>query len=108
MSSFEDIKSAQEADDDLRPLLYFMQQSSEPPDISELLAESECTKRLWSQWYQLLLHEGILYRRFENRHDGSSTYQVVVPYVLRDAAVRFCHTGMTGGHLGPKKTLDQV
>jgi hypothetical protein len=43
------------------------------------------------------------------RHRGSTKFtQVVLPPELRDRMLHEAHTGMTGGHLGLKKTLDQI
>jgi len=34
--------------------------------------------------------------------------KLLVPMVMRDKLIHSCHTGMDGGHIGVKKTLDQV
>jgi transposase InsO family protein len=47
-------------------------------------------------------------RRYNNRPPLATYYQIIVPYALREAAVRSCHTGMVGGHTGFKKTLDKI
>jgi len=106
--TLDDIAAAQEDDDDLRYLLTRRRAAHEQPAIDDFLTESESTKRLWSQWYRLRIENGVLCRVFEDRQRNTTVYQAIVPYALRDAAVRSCHVGMAGGHLGAKKTLDQV
>ena len=85
-----------------------MRNSTAQPDISALLTESESTKRLWNQWHKLELRDGTLYRRYDNQPPRTTFFQILVPRALRDAAIHSCHAGMTGGHTGIKKTLDQV
>jgi len=105
---FNDLAAAQSEDDDLRDLLNRRQQTDEQPNIEELLTASEYTKKLWSQWYRLRLRNGVLYRLFEERRSHTTIYQALIPHTLRETAIRSCHVGMAGGHLGAKKTLDQV
>jgi len=43
-----------------------------------------------------------------NAHNEAKWLQLIVPYSLHDSFISACHTGMTGGHLGPRKTIQQV
>jgi len=104
----EGLEAAQMEDEEIGPLQRLMRQSTEKPPIDELLPCPENTKKFWSQWYRMQLNDGILYRMFEVGRSRPPIYQAFVPYSLREAAIRQCHTGMAGGHLGAKKTLDQV
>ena len=107
-SDLSDLAAAQLEDDDLRELLVRRQESQKQPAIGELLTTSEYTKKLWSQWYRLHVQNGVLCRLFEDRRTHTTVYQALIPYRLREAAIRNCHVGMAGGHLGVKKTLDQI
>ena len=56
----------------------------------------------------LTLQNGILYRRWMNAQGGTLWLQLVVPFSLRSTFLTMAHSGMTGEHLGLKKTLDQM
>lgn len=77
--------------------------SSGWPELEEILEEDEASKTLWHQRHQLKLLDGVLYRE---RNDG--TRQLVVPKKLRYDFTRLAHSGMTGGHLGVRRTRLQV
>jgi len=83
-------------------------EQSEQPEISHMLAESADTKRLFGLWNQLEMHNGALYRRWNGREKEPELLQVVVPASLRNDFLDRAHAGMCGGHLGVKRTMDQV
>jgi transposase InsO family protein len=104
----ERLAATQLADEDVGPVLRRFVNGAEQPPIDEFLPASETTKRYWSQWSRLRTRNGLLYRTFLSKKNVPIYNQAVVPYKLRAEAVRQCHVGMTGGHMGVKKTLDQV
>ena len=83
-------------------------EQSEQPEISHMLAESADTKRLFGLWNQLEMHNGALYSRWNGREKEPELLQVVVPASLRNDFLDRAHAGMCGGHLGVKRTMDQV
>jgi hypothetical protein len=95
-------------EDDIRPIVERRRASANAPAIEELLPESEVTKQLWSQWHRREVHDGVLCRLYEDRLRDTVYYQAIIPYTLREATFRSCHAGMTGGHLGVRRTLDQI
>ena len=56
------------------------------------------------QWDQLVVENGILYRRYEGS-DGNTFLQLVVPRKIREEIVQQLHEGAFGAHLGENKTL---
>ena len=94
------------ADQDIGPVLRLRIQSDEQPSIDVLLCESADTKRLWNQWHRLTVEDNVLYRA--DRRMGEEVKQLIVPYTCRQDFLTKVHEGMCGGHLGIKKTLDQV
>ena len=77
---------------------------ADKPDIEQLLSESEATKMLHGQWSLLVLKDGVL-----NSRDGKvDSLQLLVPANLRHDYLRRVHTGMCGGHLGVRRTMDQI
>ena len=102
------LSQRQNDDPDIGPVLRLKMDRSEPPDIGEMLAESADTKTLLSLWNQLDVHRGVLYRKWNGGEKESEFLQVVVPASLRSDFLERAHTGMCGGHLGVRRTMDQV
>jgi len=94
------------ADQDIGPVLQLRIQSDEQPRIEALSCESADTKRLSNQWHRLTVEDNVLYRA--DRRMGEEVKQLIVPYACRQDFLTRVHEGMCGGHLGIKKTLDQV
>ena len=103
-----DIATAQQADPDISPVLGLRMSSPDQPDITELLQASSEAKRLWSDWHRLELTNGVLYRHRESKDGRPSTLQLIVPASMKQKYLKEAHRGMTGGHLGVRRTLDQV
>ena len=78
------------------------------PRPEEVIAEAEATKVLWSQWHNLVVIDGVLYRRIRRYHQQTSALQLIVPAVKKQEFVKRCHEGITGGHRAFRSTLDQV
>jgi len=104
----ENIITAQLEDEEIGPIVRWKLEKEEQPPIGELLAMSEPTKILWSQWDRLTVRQGIIYRQYFGKSGKSDSLQLLVPASLRSEAIKRCHTGMAGGHMGTKKTIDQV
>ena len=95
-------------DPEIGPVARLRQQQEEKPSIEELLPESEATKMLHSQWELLELIDGVLYRRWCGKEGKPEVLQLLVPATLRQDYMSRAHSGMCGGHLGLRRTLDQV
>jgi predicted aspartyl protease len=108
VSAGEQLQAEQLQDADIGPVLRLRLQRAEAPSINELLPESEATKIIWSQWQQLELHDGKLYRRRIGKEGRSDTLQLLVPASIKDDYMRQAHSGMCGGHLGLRRTMDQI
>ena len=52
----------------------------------------------------MAIRNDLLQRRFEAADGNSAAWQVVLPKVFRQDFLRTIHSGMTGGHLGRKRT----
>ena len=104
----EDIAKNQEADDDIAPILRFMRNSGSKPSWDEVAPLSPGAKALWQQWDRLFIRQGVLCRRFMYFDRKPHSVQVVVPFNMREAIFRVVHEGVTGGHMGRKRTQDQL
>ena len=104
----EELGRAQAADPAVGPIYRLLSEGQERPSIESLLPTAEETESYWTQWELLTVVNGVLYRRFIDADGRTKRLQLIAPAVLRSELVRLCHTGMTGGHLGFRKTVDQV
>ena len=104
----ENLAKAQQEDPEIGPIVKCRLEKESQPPIDDFLAESEETKMLWSQWNQLFVRNGIVYRKYSSKNGKQNYSQLLIPSCLKTEAIRRCHTGMTGGHLGTKKTIDQI
>lgn len=55
----------------------------------------------------LELRDNILYYKFENTR-GSISWLAVIPASAKETILKQLHDGITGGHLGTKKTLLKI
>ena len=92
----------------LKVLMGKLQKSSDRQSWDCIAAEGTATKAYWAQWQSLILHDGVLYRKYVDTAGHVKYYQLIPPRSMRQDLIRLAHTGITGGHLGPRKTLDQV
>jgi len=101
-------RQVQREDDDLTPLIKWMEASPERPGWPQVTAESPVTKHLWQQWAMLRLENGVLQRRWDDARGRPSYWVVLVPHTLRRDLLHELHGGITSGHLGVKRTLTRL
>ena len=104
----ESLTVRQQSDPDLGKLIRFRLQSAEQPALALLSTESESAKRLYNQWERLKVREGLVRRTVEENPGEQPYSQLLVPRQSVQDVLRSCHEGMTGGHFGIRRTLDQV
>lgn len=73
------------------------------PELAEILTESEVIKKIWHMRDQIIIVDSVLYRERKDE-----VRQVLMPKHLRDDFLKMCHSGMTGGHMGVRRTRMQV
>jgi transposase InsO family protein len=105
----EAMKTDQGRDPDLGWILERLSESSDPPPYNLVESKSSELKTLISQWNLLELNNGILMRRWlDPETDQVRWLQLIPPKNRRRIIVELAHSGMTGGHLGVRKTMAQV
>jgi Integrase zinc binding domain len=104
----ERIAEAQSSDEAIGSVIRMLESNPERPSAERIRSEAPETKAYWSQWDQLELKDAVLYRHFVNDEGLTQHLQLVVPQKMRDKFIHRAHTGATGGHLGARKTADQV
>jgi len=106
--STEGLRVAQRADPDINVIIELMEANDEQPSWETVSPLSSDVKFLWKFWPRLKIQNGVLVRRFESVDGRSEVWQVVLPQKLRDEFLALAHGGMTGGHLGQRKTAAAV
>jgi transposase InsO family protein len=78
------------------------------PDWNDVSDKCPDVKYLWYRWDSLFLENEVLYRKWE--HDDSSLFdlQIVVPNSFKKYILYQLHDSVTAGHLGVKKTLQNI
>lgn len=92
LNSPMDIGRDQENDPDLIPVIRALSEGTGKPNKDELHTYSVVTRRIWAQWENLYLRDGVLMRRSKDFR------QIVVPWRHRNFVLRGCHDN--SGHGG--------
>ncbi|GFX49567.1 hypothetical protein TNCV_4902091 [Trichonephila clavipes] len=106
--SDEKVREDQMADPDIKPLIEFMESSSNKPSWKDISAYSPTTKQYWALWNSLHLRNGVLYRKFESEDGKTFRWQLVLPRSRIPEVLKELHGSPTGGHFGVMKTLHRV
>jgi len=95
-----DLVTEQAKDKDVRIVKEWL---SHNPSQAELSNQSKDMKLLWRRRDLLVVRDGVLYMKLFS-YSGDRLV-LVVPYQLRDVALRTCHEALYAGHFGVEKTL---
>ncbi|GFV07696.1 retrovirus-related Pol polyprotein from transposon 412 [Trichonephila clavipes] len=106
--SDEKVREDQMADPDIKPLIEFMESSSNKPSWQDISAYSPTTKQYWALWNSLHLRNSVLYRKFESEDGKTFRWQLVLPRSRIPEVLKELHGSPTGGHFGVMKTLHRV
>ncbi|GFX63475.1 retrovirus-related Pol polyprotein from transposon 17.6 [Trichonephila clavipes] len=96
--SDEKVREDQMADPDIKPLIEFMESSSNKPSWQDISAYSPTTKQYWALWNSLHLRNGVLYRKFESEDGKTFRWQLVLPRSRIPEVLKELHGSPTGGH----------
>src|SRR6218665_2165023 len=99
----------QAADIDLGWIIKKKMESEDAPAVTEVKQRSAVVKLLVAQWPQLVISDGLLIRKWLDAEDSHVHWnQILLPPPRRVELIRLVHEGMTGGHLGLRRTSAQV
>ncbi len=101
----QELRSSQLLDDELLPVIRWLEDESSTDNDLELLAVN--TRILWKCRDQLQIKNGVLYYRWEE-DIGPPTLKLVVPRTLRQEALRLTHDNRIGGHWSRDKTYSKL
>ena len=106
--TLEGLRAEQAKDEVVGTIIRLLTESPQKPDWDSVALKSRDVKILWAAWPRLAIRDGLLKRRFEEAGSGEVRWQVVIPMALRQEFMAIAHSGMTGGHLGRRKTAAAV
>jgi len=98
----------QQDDEDIGPIYQALLSSRDIPEWKLMLPYSQATKIYWTKWNSLEILDGVMYIRINDDSDTSSKLLLVAPKSVRGELISQAHAGFTGGHLGQRRTLEQV
>lgn len=105
----EEMAEEQRADPDLRWIIQRKLATETGPSPEELRGLSPVIKTLAAQWPQLEVRDGLLTRNWLAAEDNGVLRKQLIPSPCRRATIiNLCHEGITGGHLGIRRTSAQV
>ena len=105
--TLEEIAAKQEEDPHLSLVKRWKEQDEDsPPDKDDLATHSEIVKALCARWKNLVIHKGVLYRKWSEKHDpGVTTFQLVAPASIQTDIFEKLHGSRLGGHFGITRTI---
>jgi len=80
----------------------------EPVPWETVVGLDKTTKGLWTQWDRITKVDGVLYREWISPDGTHQRWQLLPPTSIRKELMKMCHTGITGGHMGVRRTLHQL
>lgn len=103
-----DVEQAQGDDPTLSKVIQLLQEDYAKPKGARLAGLTSQVRLYISQWDQLELHEGLLYRKWYNVKTRETSPLLVIPQGWVVEVLRNAHDAPSGGHLGTKKTLGKL
>ena len=75
----------------------------------DVVGRDRLTKIYWQHWERLKVENGMLYREWLSIDERThSSLQWIPPVSSRNQLLEIAHSGRTGGHLGIKRTKEQL
>ena len=103
----DDIRKLQQADEDVSLILQAVEEKQQSLTAT-YQGKSRTFQLLLQQWKQLYIHNGLLFRRYEDVNGNEKWTQLVVPKSLQNEVLYSLHNGIAGGHLVEEKTLNKL
>jgi hypothetical protein len=97
----------QKKDSDISLVRQWLEQVQRPA-YKDIASAGVALKTLWSQWDQLLLEKGMVYRKWSITGTTETQLQAIVPRTERRTVLQQYHDSETAGHLGVRKTLSKI
>lgn len=101
------VQQKQIADPDIGPIYQWVKNGTRP-EPTKVKTASPATRHYLLLWNSLIIHDGVLHRKFYKQNLSTDRLQVIVPKVMRKEILRQMHDGIMSGHLGEKRTRNKV
>ena len=105
--SVNNISSLQRQDKDICTVLNWMNESQTRPCREKVQDKSPGVRNLWLLWEQLVLINGVLYKRWDETPTHSHL-TLIVPKSLISTILEANHDFVLAGHLGFKKSFSRI
>ena len=102
------LKEMQLQDEDIKPLFLWLETCAKPSQ-QKVGVLSPSTRHYLCCWDELILKNGIIFRKFDKRDGSNSFLQLLTPHKLQKDVLLHMHNSiLSGGHLGKKKTREKT
>ena len=105
--SVNNVSSLQRQDKDICTVLNWMNESQTRPRREKVQDKSPGVRNLWLLWEQLVLINGVLYKRWDET-PTQSHLTLIVPKSLISTILEANHDFVLAGHLGFKKSFSRI
>jgi len=104
----DELQALQRADPDLHPVIEWLTSNCMPTTFPHQSSHNQQT--LWAQRQQLVIRDGVLYRKWEDVPGKGChrSLQIILPKELVPTTLEALHDHSTAGHLGITKTLQKI
>ena len=99
LSQAEDLRKLQLEDSEVGPVLTARENNTKP-SLEEIKVTSQNTRQLFQLWNQLLVHDNVLLRKYENPDESKSALQLILPKSKVEEILCEMHESAVGGHFG--------
>ncbi|KAJ0068233.1 hypothetical protein NL108_017965 [Boleophthalmus pectinirostris] len=104
----EQLKQQQQNDECLSTVISWVNDSACRPPIGKLRYSSPSLRKLWHEFPNLTLRQGILCRKSKQSPHSPVNFQVVLPNTLLPTALAALHGNQLSGHLNAERTLQRA
>jgi hypothetical protein len=101
------MKQKQLADPHVGPVYRWVEKGVRPTPM-EVKTTSPTTRHYLLMWNSLIIHDGVLHRKFYKQNLSTSHLQVIVPQAMKKEVLEQMHDSIMAGHLGEKKTRNKI
>ena len=102
-----EIRELQISDDSIGFILK-AKEGGQRPSYNEVKGKVMAVRCLQQLWDRLEVHDGTLWRLYDDSAGKKKWLQLVLPHCLRDDVLQELHSGVVIGHLGEEKMLRQL
>ena len=99
---------AQLQDEAIGPILLHYEEDPEKPDWTALSHLPAGSKEIWSNWQNLDVKDGLMFRKFYNNKAKKNSWQLMVPKAKQKEVFQHLYEHNTGGHLGTERTTHKI